>query len=62
MLCSTMKYSARLMPGGITCLTLLLQRWLSSRVANNVASYGNPWHDEKHKHKRGHIRQVALDR
>ena len=29
-----------------TCLTLLVQHTVSSRVANTVATYGDPWHDE----------------
>ena len=28
--------------GGATCLTLAVQRMLSSKVANNVADYGDP--------------------
>ena len=34
-------------PGGTTCLTLLVERWFSSKVANNAATDGAPRHDNQ---------------
>ena len=42
--------------GGTTCLTLLVQRTLSSNVAYHVASCGDPSHGETHK-----THEAALD-
>ena len=43
----------RMASGGTTCLTLLVQRRWSSKVANNVANDGDPWHYEQRiKHMR----------